>query len=157
PIFFNCSALLLDPDRSLVKAHKLPRFYYLGKLEHHRQSCDVIQVRGESNVEFQCLLFLDRSGVPVKWVMTLFLTDGSCLTTTEEVTSYALNPEMPPERFAFRLPEGAKLIDGDAEREKRAEAKQREAKRKKKSDDDALLKVGEKAPAFKVPDTDGNP
>lgn len=156
PVWDRCLAPLLDPDRPLVKARQAPRLCYLGKLEHDRQSCDVIQVRGESRIEFQCLLFLDGRGVPVKWVETHFRKDGSRYAKTEEVTRYALDPELPPERFAFKLPEGAKLIDGDAQREKaRADSKQRLAELKEALDE-PLLKVGRKAPAFEVPDTDGN-
>jgi outer membrane lipoprotein-sorting protein len=149
PFFTGCWKPLLAPDRPFVDVRGIPRTCYLGKLDHNHQACDVIQVRGEGTTAWQTLLFLDGRGVPVKTFATHFHKDGTIHTTTEVVTHYALDPELPPDQFVFKLPAGARLIDGDAEVGV-AEARVREESNK------YLLKVGEKAPAFAVPDTAGN-
>src|SRR5262249_16214372 len=77
------------------------------------------------------------------------LKDGSSTVSTEQVTSYALDPELPVERFVYKPPEGVTVVDGKTRNEEfLAKFKARR--------EDPLLKIGDKAPAFEVPDIDGN-
>jgi hypothetical protein len=129
---------------------------YLGKLEHDRRPCDVIQVRSEGWVEFIDLIFLDDRGVIVKWVSS-FADGGRTITMTEEVTSYALNPDLRPEQFVYKPRDGARLIDADDERKRDKENLDAYWAREKQELEAHLLPVGARAPDFTVPDTDGRP